>query len=105
MAFCAPPQRGRPNRGLLPMPDSSVVDFSVDGEVALVTVNSPAVNALSAAVRRGLQDGLHKAIADPAVKALVIICEGRTFIAGADITEFGKPPQGPHLPEFCTELE
>src|SRR6516225_5224659 len=87
------------------MTDASVVDYAVDQDVAVVSVNSPPVNALSAAVRTGLQDGLHKAMADPAVKAVVIVCEGRTFIAGADITEFGKPPKGPPLPELCTEIE
>ena len=80
------------------MTDSDVAKLAVDGEVAVLTIDNPPVNALSAAVRTGLQQGLHAAAADPAVKALVIICAGRTFIAGADITEFGKPPQGPPLP-------
>ena len=87
------------------MPDSDVAKLAVDGEIAVLTIDSPPVNALSAAVRQGLQDGLHKAAGDPAVKALVILCAGRTFIAGADITEFGKPPQGPPLPDLCTEIE
>jgi 3-hydroxyacyl-CoA dehydrogenase len=67
---------------------NSVVDLSLDGDVAVVTVNSPPVNALSSAVRQGLFDAFGKAAADPAAKAIVLICEGRTFIAGADITEF-----------------
>lgn len=54
-------------------------------------VNSPPVNALSAAVRDGIAADMRKAGADPAVKAIVLICEGRTFIAGADISEFGSP--------------
>jgi 3-hydroxyacyl-CoA dehydrogenase len=87
------------------MPDSNVVSFAVDGDFGLVTVNSPPVNALSAAVRTGLQGALREGAANPQVKAMVIICDGRTFIAGADITEFGKPPQGPPLPELCTEIE
>src|SRR5712691_4081639 len=65
------------------------------GEVAVITVNNPPVNALSQHVRQGLRDGITQAGADPAVGAIVITCAGRTFIAGADITEFGKPPKEP----------
>ena len=57
-------------------------------DVALVIVNNPPVNALSWHVRQGLFDGVNQAVADGA-KAVVVICEGRTFIAGADISEFG----------------
>ena len=71
-----------------------VADLTVEGEVAIVTINSPPVNALSQGVREGLLLGVEQAEADPAVKATVIICAGRTFIAGADITEFGKPHAG-----------
>ena len=78
---------------------SSVADLTVDGEVATVTINSPPVNALSAAVRDGLKRGVETANADPAAKAIVVICAGRTFIAGADISEFGKPPAEPYLPD------
>jgi 3-hydroxyacyl-CoA dehydrogenase len=91
------------SEGAVAMPD--VVTLALDGEIAVLTVDNPPVNALSAAVRKGLQDGLRQAIADPQAKALVILCAGRTFIAGADITEFGKPPQPPHLPDLCTEIE
>jgi 3-hydroxyacyl-CoA dehydrogenase len=87
------------------MSDSNVATLTVDGDIAVLTIDNPPVNALSAAVRTGLQEGLHQAAANPAVKALVIICAGRTFIAGADITEFGKPPKGPPLPALCTEIE
>ena len=66
-------------------------DLSIEGDVAVVTINSPPVNALSQAVREGLKRGVEAAEADGAVKAIVVICAGRTFIAGADITEFGKP--------------
>jgi 3-hydroxyacyl-CoA dehydrogenase len=76
---------------------TSVVDLNMDGDVAVITVNSPPVNALSADVRDGL-DGAFKAIAgNAAVKAAVLVCAGRTFIAGADISEFGKPPKGASL--------
>src|ERR1019366_100295 len=65
--------------------------------VATVTVNNPPVNALSAAVRGGIFDCINSAIADPEDRAIVLPCGGRTFIAGADITEFGKPPKPPGL--------
>nr|HMN84271.1 enoyl-CoA hydratase-related protein [Burkholderiaceae bacterium] len=70
----------------------SPMKLALDGDVAVVSIDSPPVNALSAAVRQGILDGITQADADPAVKAIVFICEGRTFLAGADITEFGKPP-------------
>ena len=76
---------------------NAVVDLGKDGDIAIVTVNSPPVNALSADVRDGL-DGAFKAIAgDASVKAVVLVCAGRTFIAGADISEFGKAPRGASL--------
>jgi 3-hydroxyacyl-CoA dehydrogenase len=84
---------------------NSVVDLSIDGDVAVLTINSPPVNALSQAVRDGLNQGLKQADANGAVKAIVIICDGRTFIAGADIAEFGKPPALPYLPEVLDRME
>ena len=84
---------------------NSVADLAIDGEVALVTINSPPVNALSQAVRDGLKLGVEAAEANGAVKAIVIICGGRTFIAGADISEFGKPPAPPYLPEVLDRIE
>ena len=84
---------------------NSVTDLSRAGEIAVVTINSPPVNALTADVRNGLRDGVAKAAADPEVKAIVVICAGRTFIAGADIAEFGKPPKGATLPELQGVLE
>ncbi|HEX8809164.1 MAG TPA: 3-hydroxyacyl-CoA dehydrogenase NAD-binding domain-containing protein [Xanthobacteraceae bacterium] len=84
---------------------NSVTDLSRAGEIAVVTIDSPPVNALSADVRNGLRDGVAKAAADPEVKAIVVICAGRTFIAGADIAEFGKPPKGATLPELQGVLE
>lgn len=76
---------------------TEVVDLDKHGEVAVLTVNNPPVNALSVGVRKGLADGVKAALEDDSVKALVIACAGRTFIAGADITEFGKPFQEPGL--------
>jgi 3-hydroxyacyl-CoA dehydrogenase len=75
------------------------------GRVAVLTVNNPPVNALSHHVRLGLRDGLRQAIADPAVEAVVLACAGRTFIAGADITEFGQPPREPALQEVLDVIE
>ena len=82
-----------------------VAELSIDGEVAIVTINSPPVNALSQIVRDGLKRGVEAAEANRAVKAIVIICGGRTFIAGADISEFGKPPAKPYLPEVLDTIE
>ena len=84
---------------------SEVVKVERHDAVAIVTVNSPPVNALSAAVRKGIADGVKSAQADDSVKAIVIACAGRTFIAGADITEFGKPPQSPSLHEVIEVIE
>jgi 3-hydroxyacyl-CoA dehydrogenase len=81
------------------------VDFCRDGEVAVVTVDNPPVNALKHEVRAGLVAALDRARADGAVKAAVIACAGRTFFAGADITEFGKPPQPPTLAEVIAAIE
>src|SRR5215831_16043895 len=81
------------------------VDADRRGRVAVLTVNNPPVNALSQHVRQGLRDGMKQAIADPAVAAVVIVCAGRTFIAGADITEFGKPPTEPGLHEVLDLIE
>ena len=84
---------------------NAVTDLSRENDIAIVTIDSPPVNALSANVRNGIRDGIAQAAADPAVKAIVLICAGRTFIAGADISEFGKPPAGATLPELQATLE
>ena len=76
---------------------SEVATFSVEDGVGVVCIDSPPVNALGAAVRQGLDAGFRKFAADDGVNAIVLICGGRTFFAGADITEFGKPPQAPDL--------
>ncbi|MBC7576058.1 MAG: enoyl-CoA hydratase/isomerase family protein [Tardiphaga sp.] len=84
---------------------NDVVKLERHDVIAVVTVNSPPVNALSAAVRRGIFESIKAAAADPEVKGIVLACAGRTFIAGADITEFGKPPQSPGLNEVIAEIE
>jgi 3-hydroxyacyl-CoA dehydrogenase len=70
---------------------NDVTTLVVEDGIAVLTLNSPPVNALSGPVRQGLYDGMRQAIADESVKSVVLICDGRTFIAGADITEFAKP--------------
>src|ERR1044071_7708745 len=84
---------------------NAVTDLTAQGYVAVLTVNSPPVNALSQQVRDGIVRGMQQAVADAAVKAVVLICEGRTFIAGADITEFGKPPLSPSLLDVEDSVE
>jgi 3-hydroxyacyl-CoA dehydrogenase len=84
---------------------SEVVSLDRHDIIAIVTVNNPPVNALSAAVRGGILENIKRAVADPEVKAIVLTCAGRTFIAGADITEFGKPPKPPGLHEVLVEIE
>jgi 3-hydroxyacyl-CoA dehydrogenase len=84
---------------------NAVTDLTREGDIAVLTINSPPVNALSADVRNGLRGGVEQAAADAAVKAIVVICAGRTFIAGADISEFGKPSKGATLPELQAALE
>ena len=84
---------------------NAVTDLAAEGEIAVLTVNSPPVNALSQQVRDGIVKGMQQAFGNAAVKAIVLICDGRTFIAGADITEFGKPPQSPSLHDVCDTIE
>jgi 3-hydroxyacyl-CoA dehydrogenase len=83
----------------------SAVETRMDGAIMIVTANNPPVNALSAAVRQGLDAAMDAALADPIVEAIVIICAGRTFFAGADITEFGKPAVEPRLPQVIAKIE
>jgi 3-hydroxyacyl-CoA dehydrogenase len=85
----------------------TAVDYNVDGEIAVLTVNYAPVNALSLVVRQGLGEALERARADDAIKAVVILGGGKTFIAGADITEFGteKSVASPRLQELQAILE
>jgi len=84
---------------------TSPISTKRHGDVLIVLSNNPPVNALGAAVRQGLVAAIEEAEADDAVKAVVIACEGQTFFAGADITEFGKPPVMPWLPEVVDRIE
>ena len=80
------------------------VSYEVVDAIGVITINNPPVNALSHAVRAGIQDAI-RAAQDDASAALLIICDGRTFIAGADISEFGRPPKEPYLPDLLNEIE
>jgi 3-hydroxyacyl-CoA dehydrogenase len=84
---------------------SNPISTKRHGDVLIVTSNNPPVNALGAAVRQGLVAAIEEAEADDAVNAVVIACEGQTFFAGADITEFGKPPVMPWLPTVVDTIE
>ncbi len=81
------------------------LDIDVTSDIAVVTVDYPPVNALSHDLRRRLLEAVTELDADPAIRAVVLICAGRTFIAGADLTEFDKPPQEPHLPDVVNAIE
>jgi 3-hydroxyacyl-CoA dehydrogenase len=83
----------------------SVVGYERRGAVGVITVDNPPVNALSRAVRQGLVDALMQGLGDSEAKALVVIGAGRTFIAGADIKEFGKPLEPPDLNFVISGLE
>jgi 3-hydroxyacyl-CoA dehydrogenase len=81
------------------------VALNVEDGIGFVVVDNPPVNALGQAVREGIAGGIKAAEADENVEAVVLIAEGRTFPAGADITEFGKPPMPPALPDVCQVIE
>jgi 3-hydroxyacyl-CoA dehydrogenase len=83
----------------------SVITTERQGDVLVIISNNPPVNALGAAVRQGLLAGIKEALSDDSVKAVVVRCEGQTFFAGADITEFGKPPVEPGLGEVINAFE
>ena len=75
------------------------------GEILVIISDSPPVNALGAGVRDGLEAGVKEGVADASIKAMVIRCDGKTFFAGADITEFGKPPKGASLHEVIDMMD
>src|SRR5260221_14264148 len=86
-------------------PTTSPISTRKHGDVLIILSNNPPVNALGAAVRQGLVAAIEQAEADDSVHAVVIACEGQTFFAGADITEFGKPPVTPWLPQVVDRIE
>ncbi|CUH79118.1 Fatty acid oxidation complex subunit alpha [Tritonibacter multivorans] len=81
------------------------VTVTCDNGIALVTIDNPPVNAASHSVRLGLEQALRQTEADDTVNAVVLHCMGRTFIAGADVKEFGQPPQDPALPDLLLQIE
>jgi 3-hydroxyacyl-CoA dehydrogenase len=90
---------------VMDMPTTSPISTRKHGDVLIILSNNPPVNALSTSVRQGLVGAIAQAEADESVKAVVIACEGQTFFAGADITEFGKPPVMPWLPTLVDTIE
>jgi 3-hydroxyacyl-CoA dehydrogenase len=82
----------------------SVVSYQLEGDTGVIRLNNPPVNALSHVLRTGIQDAVAQAQNDASL-AVVLICDGRTFIAGADISEFGQPPMLPSLPELLNVIE
>lgn len=84
---------------------SEIVSLELRDSIALIKVNNPPVNALSYLVRKGLIDCITQADENTKVKAIVLYCLGRTYFAGADITEFGKPMQSPSLPEALSFID
>ncbi|TAJ34567.1 MAG: 3-hydroxyacyl-CoA dehydrogenase, partial [Reyranella sp.] len=84
---------------------SDAVIRSTEGRIGILTVNNPPVNALAAAVRNGIKEGVEAFGKDPNIDAIVLIGGGRTFIAGADIREFGKPPSGANLNDVIATME
>ncbi|WP_429362698.1 3-hydroxyacyl-CoA dehydrogenase NAD-binding domain-containing protein [Paraburkholderia sp. GAS32] len=82
-----------------------MVDLTIEDGIAIITADNPPVNALGHTLREGLMMALGVVTASPAAKAIVLSCKGRTFFAGADITEFGKPPREPSLETVITAFE
>ncbi len=80
------------------------VSYSLEGRIGVIRIDNPPVNALSQAVRAGLQEAIQAAQKDESAIVL-LLCDGRTFVAGADITEFGKPPMEPFLPDLLDTIE
>ncbi|HEY7841110.1 MAG TPA: enoyl-CoA hydratase-related protein, partial [Gammaproteobacteria bacterium] len=83
----------------------SQVGYSRAGEIGVITVDNPPVNALGQAVREGLLKRVREADADASAKAVVILCAGRTFIAGADIKEFDGPMGPPGMEDVFSAIE
>lgn len=81
------------------------VSISHQDQIAIISIDNPPVNALSQSVRSGLLECVSEAVSDHNTRAIVLICTGRTFIAGADISEFGKPPLTPYLPDVLEKLD
>src|SRR5262245_40299606 len=83
----------------------SVVTVKLDGNIGVIVADNPPVNALSNALRAEMVAALDDVRRNPAIEGLVLTCAGRTFIAGADIAEFGQPPQKPTTPDVIDAIE
>jgi 3-hydroxyacyl-CoA dehydrogenase len=83
----------------------SPVNLEKQQSIGIITIDYPPVNALSQSVRQGLVDGIKELESDDSIKAIIIRCAKRTFIAGADIKEFGSTPLEPHLPDVVNRIE
>ena len=92
---------------VLDKPTTSPISTRKHGDVLIISSNNPPVNALGHAVRQGLVAAIEEAEADDSVKAVVIVCEGQTFFAGADVSEFGTPKafEQPMLPQVVDRIE
>ena len=84
---------------------SEVVRLERHGDIAAIVVDNPPVNALGQAVRQGLKERLSEAASEDAIRAIIVLGAEKTFIAGADIREFGKPPQPPSLPDVIDAMD
>lgn len=87
------------------MADEKVSRLDRVGNIAVCDIDSPPVNALGKAVRQALVDAIAETNRDESIQALVIRCDGRTYFAGADVREFGRPPEPPYLPDVVDALE
>ncbi len=83
----------------------STVTLTLENTIAVITVNNPPINATSHAVRSGIVDALDQVDANDDIRAAILICDGKTFIAGADVSEFGQPPKAPILPDVIKRIE
>ena len=83
----------------------STVTLTLENAIAVITVNNPPINATSHVVRSGIVDALDQIDANDDIRAAILICDGKTFIAGADVSEFGQPPKAPILPDVIKRIE
>jgi 3-hydroxyacyl-CoA dehydrogenase len=83
----------------------STVNLTTENDIAFITIDNPPINATSHSVRQGIVDALDEIEGDSSIKVVILICAGKTFIAGADVSEFGQPPMAPILPDVIKRLE
>jgi 3-hydroxyacyl-CoA dehydrogenase len=103
LGFCATPRYRKQAAGGAAV--NQFVRTEINDGVGWLISDNPPVNALSAAVRGGLAEAIERLEADPAVRAIILACDGRTFFAGADIREFDAPPTVPYLPDAIARIE